>query len=206
MFCFVGTESSSDNLANFARAIEKINGLSDESDKSTDKPESSTKSPAKEASKAAAAATKTKTAADSSSIKTTSTPQTPATKVATPEPSVFDINVCYENNSELVYFNVERQDANKSSSTSTDKSSIISGAGSVTSNAEPFALPQRTASTISSDGSTLSPSASTTDIAPQLEKSRQEVKGTLALCDFAINFFSQVCRKRLLLFHSCGRF
>lgn len=192
MICkfYSGSETSSDNLANFARAVEKINGLSDETDtSSTDKPESSTKSSVKVTPKATAAPV-----ADSSSVKTVSTPQTPAAKVATPEPSVFDINICCESSSELVYFSIERQDANKSGSTSAEKSSIISSAGSVTSNVEPFALPHRTASTISSDGSTLSSSASTTEAAaPQLEKSRQEVKGTLALCDFAINYFEKVC-------------
>lgn len=188
---YSGSESSSDNLANFARAVEKINGLSDETDtSSTDKPENSTKLSVKDTPKATALATAVPVA-DSSSVKTVSTPQTPAAKVATPEPSVFDINICCESSSELVYFSIERQDANKSGSTVAEKSSTISSAGSVTSNAEPFALPHRTASTISSDGSTLS--SSTVAAAPQLEKSRQEVKGTLALCDFAINFFEKVC-------------
>lgn len=192
---FTGSETSSDNLSNFAKAVEKINGLSDETDTSIDKPVSSKKPSVKDTPKAtAAAAAATGTVADSSSIKTTPTPQTPVAKVATPEPSVFDINICYESNTELVYFSVERQDVNKSGSTTADKSSIISGAGSVTSNVEPFALPHRTASTISSDGSTLSSSASASEVAPQLEKSRQEVKGTLELCDFAINFFEKVCK------------
>lgn len=195
---FTGSETSSDNLANFAKAVEKINGMSDDTDSSIDKPESSTKSSLKDTPKATTTAKGT--VADSSSIKTIATPQTPTAKAATPEPSVFDINIGYENSSELVYFSVERQDANKTGSTSADKSSIISGAGSVTSNIEPFALPNRTVSTISSDGSTLSSSASTSGVAPQLEKSRQEVKGTLALCNFAINFFEQVCTGTLPIF------
>lgn len=173
---FLGSESSSDNLANFTKAVKKINGLSDETDTSTDKQDSSMKvdkvTP-KEASEAV-----------DSSIK--ATPQTPAAK-ATPEANVFDINICYDI-SELVYFSVERQDPNKTGST-TDKSSV---SGSVHSVAEPFALPSRS-STLTSNSSTLS---STSSDAPapqaQLEKTRQEVKGTVALCDFIINHFEKV--------------
>lgn len=185
----IGSETSSDNLANFTKAVEKINGLSDTTDTSSDKPESSTKPSVKDTPKS--------TVADSSSIQTVSTPQTPAPKVAAPEPSVFDINICCEGNSELVYFSIERQEANKTGSISADKSAINSSGGSVTSNVEPFALPQRTATGISSDGSTLSSSTSglaSEATAPQLEKSRQEVKGTLELCDFAISFFEKVCK------------
>lgn len=192
----VGSDSSSDNLANFAKAVEKINGLSDTTDSSIDKPESSTKPSAKDTPKSTA------TVADSSS-KTVSTPQTPAAKVAAPEPSVFDINICCEGNSELVYFSIERQDANKTGLISADKSSINSSGGSVTSNVEPFTLPQRTATGISSDGSTLSSSTSglaSEAPAPQFEKSREEVKGTLALCDFAINFFEKVSELAMFFF------
>lgn len=182
---FVGSETSSDNLANFAKAVEKINGMSDETDSSIDKPESSTKSSVKDTLKATAAATVTIT--DSS--------QTPIAKAT--EPSVFDINTCCESNTELVYFIAEWQDANKTGLTTRDKSSsIISGAGIVTCNPELFSLPaNRLAKPISSDSS-----ASTVceAAAPQFEKSHQEVNGTLALCDFAINFFEQVCETSFL--------
>lgn len=170
---FSGSESSSsDNLANFNKAVEKINGLSDGTDTSTDKQDSSLK--------AEQVSPKEQTPTVDSSIK--ATPQTPTTKV-TPEPSVFDINICYDN-SELIYFSVEKQDANKTGSTS-DKSSI---GGSVTSATEPFALPSQV-----SNASTLSCSSSEIPATQvQLDKTRQEVKGTLALCDFIINHFEKV--------------
>lgn len=174
LFDFVGSESSSsDNLVNFTKAVEKINGLSDETDTSVEKQDSSVKMDNK--------LPKDVSATVDSSIK--ATPQTPVAKI-TPELSVFDINICYDN-SELVYFSVERQDANKSGPTS-DKSSV---SGSVTSVAEPFALPARS-STLTSNSSTLSSTSSETPI--QLEKSRQEVKGTVALCDFIISHFEKV--------------
>lgn len=170
----LGSESSSDNLTNFTKAVEKINGLSDETDTSIDKPDISPKSE------------KITPNADSagvgSSIK--ATPKTPVSKYS-PEKSAFDVNICYDN-TELVFFTVERQAINKSVSSS-DKSSVCGSVNSVT---EPFALPRRS-STLTSNSSTLS-SLYSEPVSEQLEKTRKEIKGTVAVCDYIIDHFEKV--------------
>lgn len=174
-FIYSGSESSSDNLTNFTKAVEKINGLSDETDTSSGKPDISPKSEKK--------TPKADSASVGSSIK--ATPKTPLSKYS-PEKSAFDINICYDN-TELVFFTVERQAINKSVSTS-DKSSVCGSVNSVT---EPFALPSRS-STLTSNSSTLSSSSSEPVPPEQLEKTRKEIKGSVALCDYIIDHFEKV--------------
>lgn len=188
-------------MTSFAKDVQNINGLSDDtSDTSSAATATTTKltTPArveKGASKADDRSVSVSTV--DSSVKTT--PKTPATKAATPEQSVFDVNFCYDDNSQLIYFNVEKQDSNKTTgSTTSDKSSVVSGAGSVNSVTEPFALPVKT---VTSNNSTLSSSsassADATTPATQLEKLRKEVKGTVALCTFIIDHFEKVNLNRI---------
>lgn len=195
-----GSESSSsaDNLTSFAKDVQNINGLSDES---TDTSSAATATTTKHTTPARAEKSSSKLDDRSVSVSTVdssvkTTPKTPATKgaVASPEQSVFDVNFCYDDGSQLIYFNVEKQDSNKTTgSTTSDKSSVVSGAGSVNSVTEPFALPVKT---VTSNNSTLSSSsASSAEAATptnQLEKLRKEVKGTVALCTFIIDHFEKV--------------
>lgn len=188
------SSSSADNLTSFAKDVQNINGLSDETTDTSSAASTTKHTPArieKGSSKADDRSVSVSTV--DSSVKTT--PKTPATKTAaTPEQSVFDVNFCYDDNSQLIYFNVEKQDTNKTGgSTTSDKSSVVSGAGSVNSVTEPFALPVKT---VTSNNSTLSSSsASSVEVtapANQLEKLRKEVKGTVALCTFIIDHFEKV--------------
>lgn len=102
---------------------------------------------------------------------------------------MYDVNIGYDN-SELIYFSVERLDANKTNSTS-DKSSI----GSVHSASEIFALPTRCA-TVTSTNSTLSSSSSelgaSHTVTMTLDKTKHEIKGTSALCQFVIEHFQKI--------------
>lgn len=101
-----------------------------------------------------------------------------ATAATTVKPSVLDINICYGGNSDLIYFTAERHDANKTGSTTEEMSSINSGTGNVSSDSERFALQSHRI--LSSETAT-----------PPFKKSLK-IRGTLALCDFVINFFKQV--------------
>lgn len=156
--------------------MQNINGLSDETDTSNSKQDSP--------SKVEKTVQKEEPSSIDSSVKVT--PKTPVTK-ASSEHNVFDINICYDN-TELIYFSVEKQDINKTGSTS-DKSSV---GGSVNSSTEPFALPSRS-STLTANSSGLSSSSSEAPVSTnQLDKTRQEVKGTVALCSFIIDHFEKV--------------
>lgn len=164
--------------------------MSDETDASITKPDGSPKSTEKVLKEASPTV-------DSSDKVTSKTPT--ATK-AVSEQSVFDVNICYDDNAELMYFSVEKQHQQDTSKyqltgTSSDKSAL-SASGSVHSVTEPFTLPSRF-STLTANSSTLSSSSSEAHPVsitnPQtLEKSRQEVKGTVALCQFIIDHFEKV--------------
>lgn len=181
------SKTSYDNLANFSEAAVKINGSSDETDLLFAEPKSTTKSPAKDTLEAADISTVT--VVDSSSIK-----QTSVDNVVKPKLNVLDINICSESNSKLVYFKVQRQDANKTGLTT----SIIDDTSSVTSNPAPFTLQShRPAPLISSDSST---SAASETVSLQLEKYHQRAKSTLELCDFAIEFFKQVSEVNFIMY------
>lgn len=165
-------QTSSDNLARFAKAVRTLNGSSDETDASSGKPE-----PASNKKEMATVGTQSKATA-TASVSTTS------------ENHVYDVNFCYDSK-ELVYFSVERIEPNKTNPIS-DNSSI----GSVNSVHETFALPARCAA-VTSTNSTLSSSSSelgTTNVASNTEKSKHEVKGTLALCELVIAHFTKISK------------
>lgn len=170
--CFTGSESeqtSSDNLTRFAKAVRTLNGTSDETDTSNVQPE-----PALAKS-------------DKLSVTEAATTKKPTVPTTSFENHVYDVNICYDN-SELVYFSVERSEANKANST-TDKSSSI---GSVNSVNDTFALPTR-CPTVTSTNSTLSSSSSEFGAPSSTnERTKQEVKGTLALCQFVIEHFQKI--------------
>lgn len=109
---------------------------------------------------------------------------------STSENHAYDVNFCYDSK-ELVYFSVERIEPNKTNPIS-DNSSI----GSVNSVHETFALPARCVA-VTSTNSTLSSSSSelgTTIVANNTEKSKHEVKGTLALCELVIAHFTKISK------------
>lgn len=183
----IGSESSSsDNIASFTKVVGTINGLSDETD-------GSSVAPAKSAEKVVKEKPATSVVVDSSEKVEPS-----ETKAAEKLESMFDINICYDN-AELVYFSVERQqDSASKITTGSDKSSLSASAGSVHSVAEPFTLPSRF-STLTANSSTLSSSSSEAASVPTtttnqmvLDRTRQEIKGTEALCQFIIDHFEKV--------------
>lgn len=108
------------------------------------------------------------------------------------EDNVYEINIWCDD-SELVYFGVEKQDKSNNSSTATEHAlEKISSVGSVSSMTEPFSLPTRCA-TITSTNSTLSSTPSSSALASStLKKTKHVVKGTLALCKFMIDHFQNV--------------
>lgn len=175
---FLSTEFekiSSDNLARFAKAVRTLNGSSDDTDTSSGKPEPV--SSKKEIGSTVATQSK-------------ATPTATASVSTTSENHVYDVNICYDSK-ELVYFSVERIEPNKTNPIS-DNSSI----GRVNSVHETFALPARCAA-VTSTNSTLSSTSSelgTTNVTSNTEKSKHEVKGTLALCDLVIAHFTKMSK------------
>lgn len=161
IFCSTGIESSkSDNVSNITEAVKNVNGVSDETDASIPKQDSP---------KLAEKGSKPPTVDSSDTV----TPKTPSTKTPTPEDSVFDVNICY-NNTDLLFFSVAKQDTSKTATSPSDKSLSVT-------------LP----SALASDSSTLSSSTSE-GAAQTLDKTQQEVKGTTALCQFIIDHFEKV--------------
>lgn len=183
----IGSESdqtSSDNLSRFAKVVRKFNGIADETDASSGQDTSAEKTTTTK--KAAATKKEDSPNAADSSIK--STAQSAAANVVstTMENAVYDINICYDNK-ELMYLSVEKQDANKTTSMS-DKSSV----GSVNSMSEPFQLPTRCSAVTSTDSALSSSSVDSIAQASNLDKTKHEVKGTLALCQFIIEHFQKI--------------
>lgn len=171
--CYIQT--GGDNTANNAKNVGNINGMSDEIDGSCGKsvsPAKPEKQPLKEQ----------PPAVDSSSAKTAPvTPATPVINKATPEQNVFNVNIHYDN-TDLVYFSVEKQDVDKAGTASSDKSQSVED--SVHSASElSIALPKT-----SSNSSEAAPAPTN----QTLEKTRQEVKGTVKLCEFIIDHFEKV--------------
>lgn len=163
ILCSTGSESSkSDNVSNITEAVKNVNGVSDETDASIPKQDSP---------KLVEKASKPPTVDSSETV----TPKTPSTKTPTPEDSVFDVNICY-NNTDLLFFSVAKQDTSKTATSPSEKS----------------------LSALASDSSTLSSSTSEA-VAQTLEKTQQEVKGTTALCQFIIDHFEKVIISKTFL-------
>lgn len=104
--------------------------------------------------------------------------------------NMYEIHILSDD-TELVYFGVEKLDAQNKSQTTlndTDKGSSI---GSVSSMTEPFALPTRSA-TITSSNSTLS--TSSLFASSKFTKSKELITGKVELCDFMIEYFQKIRR------------
>lgn len=182
---FAASESdqpSSDTLARFAKNVGKFNGISDSTDEAniSDTPEHSKQK-----------------------LSTTDVSATGGVSSSSEE-KIYDLNIWYEN-TDLVFFSVEKQDHVKSSETSA--SAHISSEGSVGSLCEPFALPVRSV-TVTSSNSTLSSSSASDSqkldeinkkllhSSASIKKTKHTIKGTVALYDFIIEHF-QKARKSI---------
>lgn len=175
---FSGSDSdhaTTDNLKQYVELVQTMNGIGgDKTDSGRSSSAASSATGKVEPKKAEAKAIAIESGVSSSS-----------------EDNVYEINICYED-SELVYFGVEKQDKSHNVSASAENAlEKTSSVGSVSSMTEPFSLPTRCA-TITSTNSTLSSTSSLALASNAMKKTKHVVKGTLALCNFMIEHFQSV--------------